>query len=69
MELRTCSAEDLIVLKPFASRPLDLHDAEGVAIRQKGKLDWTYVEDQLRPLSEVKRQPEMMDTLARLRQL
>jgi len=27
------------------------------------------MEEQLRPLSEVKEQPEMMDTLARLRQL
>jgi hypothetical protein len=40
-----------------------------VAIRQKGNLDWTYMEEQLRPLSEVKEQPEMMDTLARLKQL
>jgi hypothetical protein len=69
MDLRTCSAEDLVVLKLFAWRLLDRHDAEGVAIRQKGKLDWTYMEEQLRPLSEVKEQPEMMDTLARLRQL
>jgi len=57
------------VLKLFAWRLLDRHDAEGVAIRQKGKLDWTYMEEQLRPLAEVKEQPEMMDTLARLRQL
>jgi len=69
LELRTCSAEDLMVLKLFASRPLDLHNAEGVAIRRKGKLDWTYVEEQLRPLSEVKERPEMMATPARLRQL
>ena len=38
-DIGTCSAEDLIVLKLFASRPLDLHDAEGVAIRQKNRLD------------------------------
>jgi len=69
MELRTCSAEDLIVLKLFAWRLLGSARCEGVAIRQKGKLDWTYMEEQLRPLSEVKEQPEMMDTLARLRQL
>ena len=67
VELRTCSAEDLIVLKLFASRPLDLHDVEGVAIRQKGKLDWAYMEEQLRPLSEVKERPDMMDALARLK--
>src|SRR5271155_2942478 len=33
VELRTCSAEDLVVMKLFASRPLDIRDAEGVAIR------------------------------------
>lgn len=27
--LRTCSAEDLVVMKLFASRPLDIRDAEG----------------------------------------
>jgi hypothetical protein len=39
-ELRTCSAEDLVVMKLFASRPLDIRDAEGVAIRNRGQLDW-----------------------------
>ena len=28
LDIRTCSAEDLIVLKLFASRPLDIRDAE-----------------------------------------
>jgi hypothetical protein len=31
LELRTCSAEDLIVMKLFASRAIDVLDAEGVA--------------------------------------
>jgi hypothetical protein len=29
LDVRTCSAEDLVVLKLFASRPLDIRDAEG----------------------------------------
>jgi hypothetical protein len=29
LDVRTCSAEDLVVLKLFASRPLDLRAAEG----------------------------------------
>ena len=33
IEIRTCSAEDLIVFKLFASRPLDIRDAESVAVR------------------------------------
>jgi hypothetical protein len=67
--IRTCSAEDLVVLKLFASRPLDIHDAEGVVIRHKDALDWSYVENQLRPLAEVKGDPEILRTLVRLRQL
>lgn len=67
LAIRTCSAEDLLVLKLFASRPLDIRDAEGVAVRHKGQLDWRYVEDQLRPLVEVKDEPAILDTLSRLR--
>jgi hypothetical protein len=67
LDIRTCSAEDLIVLKLFASRPLDIRDAEGVVIRHGDQLDWRYVEEQLRPLAEVKQEPEILSTLARLR--
>ncbi len=69
LDLRTCSAEDLIVLKLFASRPQDVKDAQGVVIRNRKQLDWSYVEDQLRPLVEVKQAPGILDTLARLREL
>ena len=51
LELRTCSAEDLIVMKLFASRPLDVREA------------------QLAPLAEIKQQPEIMNTLVRLRDI
>ena len=51
-----------MVLKLFASRPLDVHDAEGVILRNAANLDWTYIEDQLRPLVEVKGAPEILDT-------
>jgi hypothetical protein len=65
--VRTCSTEDLIVLKLFASRPLDIRDAEGVAARNADQLDWAYIEDQLRPLAEVKQDSEILTTLGRLR--
>jgi hypothetical protein len=67
LEIRTCSAEDLIILKLFASRPLDIRDAEGVVIRHGKTLDWPYIEAQLQPLAEAKEAPEIMATLARLR--
>jgi hypothetical protein len=69
LEIRTCSAEDLIVLKLFASRPLDIRDVEGVIARNADRLDWSYVEDQLRPLAEVKEDPEILKTLTRLRKM
>jgi hypothetical protein len=69
LEIRTCSAEDLIVLKLFASRPLDVRDAQGVAARNADQLDWSYVEEQLRPLAEAKDDPEILRMLAHLRQL
>lgn len=68
LEIRTCSAEDLVVLKLFASRPLDIRDAEGVVLRHGHLLDWQYIEDQLRPLAEIK-DPAILQTLASLRRL
>jgi hypothetical protein len=65
--LRTCSAEDLIVQKLFAFRTRDIADVEGVVLRQRGRLDWTYIEDHLSPLAEIKEQPEIMALFSRLR--
>ena len=61
--LRTCSAEDLIVLKAFAGRGQDWVDVERIIIRQTGKLDWDYIRAQLRPLAELKQAPEILDQL------
>jgi hypothetical protein len=61
--LRTCSAEDLIVLKAFAARPKDWLDVEGIIIRQAGKLDWTHIFRQLQPLVELKDAPEILEQL------
>lgn len=66
--LRTCSAEDLIVMKAFAARTKDWLDVEGVIIRQTGKLDWDYVAAQLEPLVELKGTPEILDELRRRRE-
>jgi len=65
--LRTCSAEDLIVMKAFAARPKDWLDVEGVIIRQTGKLDWSYIRRHLTPLAELKGAPEILDELERRR--
>jgi hypothetical protein len=65
--LRTCSAEDLIVMKAFASRPRDWIDVEGIIVRQTGKLDWTYIDQELRPLAELKEAPEILGELEKRR--
>jgi hypothetical protein len=67
IELLTCSAEDLMIFKLFASRPLDLRDAEGIAIRHAAELDWSYIEINLRPLAEAKDDSNIMQALASLR--
>jgi len=64
--LRTCSAEDLVVMKAFAARRQDQIDIEGILIRQRGKLDWRYVYENLQPLAELKEAPELMTQLRAL---
>ncbi len=58
-----------MVMKLFASRAIDIRDAEGIAVRHEKTLDWRYVEEQLRPLAELKEEPEIMQQFVRLRQL
>jgi hypothetical protein len=65
--LRTCSAEDLVVLKSFAGRSQDWVDVERIIVRQTGKLDWKYIREQLRPLAELKEEPDILDQLERRR--
>ena len=67
VSLRTCSAEDLIVLKAFAGRSQDWVDVERIIVRQTGKLDWIYIVYQLGPLAELKGLPEILDQLEQRR--
>lgn len=67
VSLRLCSAEDLVVLKAFASRPRDWFDIEGVITRQTGKLDWAYVMRQIEPLAALKEAPEIVGELKKRR--
>ncbi|MBK8090838.1 MAG: hypothetical protein IPK32_02255 [Verrucomicrobiaceae bacterium] len=67
--LRLCTAEDLLVMKAFASRPLDWNDVRGILVRQgTRKLDWSYIHRQLTPLCEIKEAPEILTQLEKLRQ-
>ncbi len=67
VSLRTCSAEDLVVMKSFAGRGQDWVDVERIIVRQTGRLDWNYIRAQLRPLAELKEAPEILTELERRR--
>lgn len=67
VHLRLCTAEDLIVMKAFADRPLDWNDVKGIIIRQGNeKLDWSYVFQHLTPLAELKEQPDIVTRLRKM---
>jgi predicted nucleotidyltransferase len=66
-ELRICTAEDLVVMKAFADRERDWADIEGVVIRQRGRLDWEYIDHQLAPLARAKEAPQIEERLAAVR--
>lgn len=66
VDLMTCSAEDLIVLKAFANRAKDWLDVEGVLLREVGHLDVALIWRELDPLVELKEEPEISSRLRRL---
>jgi hypothetical protein len=54
VKLRTCSAEDLVVLKAFAGRDGDWQDVKGILVRQARHLDFSLIEKELKPLLALK---------------
>jgi predicted nucleotidyltransferase len=70
VRLRLCTAEDLIVYKAFAGRPIDWMDVESIIAKQhRKKLDWRYVHAQLKPLAELKEDPQIVPQLDELRRI
>lgn len=67
VRLRTCSAEDFVVLKAFANREQDWLDLESVLVRQGERLDWALVHRELPPLCELKDAPDIPERLERTR--
>ncbi len=65
-KIKTCSAEDLIIMKAFADRSQDWADVENVVKKQVGKIDRKYVYDNLKPLCELKESPEIITRLKKL---
>jgi len=67
LHLKTCSAEDLVVMKAFAGRDRDLVDIPPILLRQRGTLDWKLIEEELRPLLEAKDDPQMWQRLLEMK--
>lgn len=67
MTLRTCSAEDLMVMKAFAGRDHDWGDVKGIIARQES-LNWKMIYSELEPLCELKNAPEIVTRLKQLQQ-
>ena len=64
--IQLCSSEDLIIHKSVAGRPQDITDIEGVILRQKGKLDITYIHHWLLQFAEILGDPEIEARFQRL---
>jgi hypothetical protein len=64
--LRTCSAEDLIILKAFADRTRDWADIEGILLRYGSDLQWERIYSELQPLCELKESPRIVERLKAL---
>jgi hypothetical protein len=68
LSLLTCGAEDLIVMKAFADRDKDWGDAAGIVMRQGDRLDWGLIWKNLKPLCEVKENPDILKYLEKIRE-
>ncbi len=60
------SAEDLILLKLIPGRPKDLLDAESIIIRQKDKLDLSYLEKWSRQICELSEDFRVINQLKKM---
>lgn len=66
ISLTTCSTEDLLIHKVFAGRGLDWIDVERIVQRQRDHLDFPLIFEELRPLLELKEEPENEERLREL---
>lgn len=63
--LRTCAAEDLLVMKTFAGRDKDWADVTSILERQGRRLDLGLVRRELQPLLAAKEEPDLAHELER----
>jgi hypothetical protein len=61
VSLRTCSAEDLLVYKLVAARPIDIHDVQAVVSRMGDTLDLERVRLWGGRFAEIVERPELLE--------
>jgi len=66
IQIRVCTAEDLVTMKVFAGRDQDWIDIKGIITRQPS-LRWSQIEADLLPLLELVEEPERMNRLRAMR--
>jgi hypothetical protein len=66
IELFTCSAEDLIVHKAFASRDRDWADVDSIIAVQRERLNLAQIRAELAPLAELKEDAAIVPRLERI---
>jgi hypothetical protein len=66
INVRTVSAEDLIITKAFANRPKDIQDVIGIVKRQGKLLDINYILLNIEPLAQLKNDASIVQNLKKL---
>lgn len=59
--LRTCSAEDLVLYKLIAARPIDIHDVQMLVSRQGARLDAERIRTWGGQFADLLERPELLD--------
>ena len=60
IKAKIVTPEDLIIHKITSQRPRDLEDAQGILMRQRGKLDLKYITYWLRKIDETFSKQELL---------
>lgn len=69
VSLRTCSADDLIVMKAFSNRAKDWNDIEGIIKRNNNILNKEQIMKRVRPFIRIKEDPRITTKLKSLLQI
>lgn len=63
---RVVSPEDLVLHKIISLRPRDREDVKGILIRQKGKLDLSYIKDWLKRIDKIDKELKLKNLFEKM---